>query len=1199
MRFGGKLFIQRGRLTLLALVLLSIILQFQNCGKKPGSTAALHLQLSPDSPFFDQRVRLDVPVADVTQSKAQQAAGDLSEEDASPIDPTNIVVLIHNACATEECIVSEESKSSLVCEITQNSKKIPGLESLIQGYPWRKDEAQTSTDLEEKIRSNFIDDKCIAGVSYNLKYNVEAYTTNDPGFGSQYFHDTINGAVAYDFFYKQALSQIKVGVIDSGVDTTHEDSGSGVNYNLSSECADICHWHGTHVAGIINGRPNNSKGGHGIAKNAYIYSYQVGNSSGRIKTVDIVNALQLAKTHKLDLINMSLGGTNVWDYAIQEGITANIAQGALVVVAAGNSSNNISQSAFYPASFNFDGQITVASASPRGSLVKHEYGTGGYYYSSAMLPLTSDQLSSEIILDPFSNYSGSLVHIAAPGANIYSNFLNNTYGAQQGTSFAAPMVTGALALIKGYLKANNYDVSPQILKTLLLEGSSSLESLNFVDDSGKLVTTVRGSKYLDLEKLKTSIEQFVEQNKTIPAQIFYVSSEVKEIDGKKQVHIKVDVRDGDLSKNLVLYAHTHSAFLDDSEVKGYECQIVSVRQVCDVVIDFNQLGIDPEVYLRVMAGGKTGSLISDLHIPKTAINFGDKTKATLKGDIVAAHYFNDTFEVEGWACLEGFADAIEIQMRINNKTAGTAAYFTVTNRQARGNYKTVCNSPEISLGFRFIVPKHIINSGDSSKLYFRAFHPETGKSFDIPVFTHQPSVEDSSPAIYTDHVFIDKNLSQKHLDVKITKREFKDFILTLEGSACYRNSYKPAIFSLGVDVTNVHKLFPQFRALFPGAIPTESSALATDGASLKSTISRSITSNNPSIRSNDNMGWIRDAGLHSDIFEKMIYKPNSNGEWKNFLIDSSNSLRRRSSAVTVTPNIELNDGCHSPSGFSVRFDLRSYIKQIKSTIDIVYRNDMYTEEQIKNLPAFQPQKNLFLLEDEVNDYNFSDLYFDPSAFNFFIESVFDSELKSVYFSNGAFERFSSERSRTFSSNQQIVPKGLFKYNYTDDVYYRSQSSVGHIDRYYDHILLSENSAFYPWDSYLWEEPLNLVLTESASLSLDQLYLSEVLPVSNTAFGLRAKITYDVGVSWTHTDFNSKIMRFGELNTDFKLQVKVNGAGPWYEVPLEESDYISFYRSGVLVGYENSVLRNATSVQFRILSNGKNQFRITTFGFTAE
>ncbi|KAG0046827.1 hypothetical protein BGZ83_008005 [Gryganskiella cystojenkinii] len=143
---------------------------------------------------------------------------------------------------------------------------------------------------------------------------------------------------------------INVGVIDTGVDYTHEALGScygpGCKIAFGYDFVDLsqtvapggydCVGHGTHVAGIIAGSSNKTNF-YGVAPQATIGAYRVFPCSGTSKDDVIMAALERAYTDGMDIVNLSLGGGSAWantPLARVAGALTNL--GVVVVAAIGN-----------------------------------------------------------------------------------------------------------------------------------------------------------------------------------------------------------------------------------------------------------------------------------------------------------------------------------------------------------------------------------------------------------------------------------------------------------------------------------------------------------------------------------------------------------------------------------------------------------------------------------------------------------------------------------------------------------------------------------------------------------------------------------------------------------------------------------------------------------------------------------------------
>ncbi|MBL7664611.1 MAG: S8 family peptidase [Bacteriovoracaceae bacterium] len=206
--------------------------------------------------------------------------------------------------------------------------------------------------------------------------------------------------------------------------------------------------HGTHVAGIIAANRNNEIGIKGIAQNVKIMAIRAV-PDGDERDKDVANAIRYAVDNGAQVINMSFGkeyspGKELVDaavaYAEQKGV--------LLVHAAGNSASNNDLGKNFPTDTSRDGRYES----------KNWIEVGASTWDSGLL-----------IAAPFSNYGKKQVDVFAPGFQIYSTTPGNNYEAYNGTSMAAPTVSGIAALIISQSK--NLENAARGMKDLLLQTS--------------------------------------------------------------------------------------------------------------------------------------------------------------------------------------------------------------------------------------------------------------------------------------------------------------------------------------------------------------------------------------------------------------------------------------------------------------------------------------------------------------------------------------------------------------------------------------------------------------------------------------------------------------------------------------------------------------------------------------------------------
>jgi len=208
---------------------------------------------------------------------------------------------------------------------------------------------------------------------------------------------------------------VKLAVIDTGIDYTHEDldanykGGYDFVFSDSDPFDDSYNSHGTHVAGIIAAE-RNGIGVVGVAPNASLYAVKVMDGSGHGLTSWVIAGIEWAVENDIDVVVMS-SGTKVDSQSLREACRNASDAGVLLVAAAGNTRGG---DVTYPA--RYDSVIAVTATDP------------------------DDTQAS------FSSI-GPEVELAAPGVDITSTVRGDGYGNLSGTSQAAPHVAGTAALI--------------------------------------------------------------------------------------------------------------------------------------------------------------------------------------------------------------------------------------------------------------------------------------------------------------------------------------------------------------------------------------------------------------------------------------------------------------------------------------------------------------------------------------------------------------------------------------------------------------------------------------------------------------------------------------------------------------------------------------------------------------------------------
>jgi len=326
------------------------------------------------------------------------------------------------------------------------------------------------------------------------------YTFNDPDAGRLWAFNSkagMNVTTAYDKLPNKDAEEIIVAVVDTGVDHNHEDlkdimwtntkeiPGNGIDDDGNGYIDDVhgintlvrdrngnattdtmaSHWHGTHVAGTIAATQNNGIGITGVANNVKIMAIRTVPDDADELDSDIVEGFLYAARNGAKIINCSFGKKHNEQGMIVRDIMNEIGEryNTLIVVSAGNDSTNNDVRLKYPASFDSDNMIVIASTTSNGGL------------------------------SYFSNYGVIGVDVAAPGSDIYSTINNNKYSNASGTSMAAPNASGVAAMVLGY----NPHLSALGLKEVLMNSVTKVPAFQ-----GKVLTGGRVNLEAALKEAK-------------------------------------------------------------------------------------------------------------------------------------------------------------------------------------------------------------------------------------------------------------------------------------------------------------------------------------------------------------------------------------------------------------------------------------------------------------------------------------------------------------------------------------------------------------------------------------------------------------------------------------------------------------------------------------------------------------------------
>lgn len=200
--------------------------------------------------------------------------------------------------------------------------------------------------------------------------------------------------------------------------------------------------HGTHVAGIIAADRENGLGIKGVAGPVKIMAIRTV-PDGDERDKDVANAIRYAAENGAKVINMSFGKSySPNKEVVDEAVKFALSKDVLLIHAAGNDASNVDVEPNYPSPFFMDSQERAGAWLEVGA---------------------STWMAGEKLIAEFSNYGAKRVDLFAPGYRIRSTVPDSGYEDLDGTSMAAPVVSGVAALVRAYYPQLSAEQVRQVL----------------------------------------------------------------------------------------------------------------------------------------------------------------------------------------------------------------------------------------------------------------------------------------------------------------------------------------------------------------------------------------------------------------------------------------------------------------------------------------------------------------------------------------------------------------------------------------------------------------------------------------------------------------------------------------------------------------------------------------------------------------
>lgn len=308
---------------------------------------------------------------------------------------------------------------------------------------------QIQNDLLSELPSKYTAKKVLI---YEECIFTKDSVPNDPRIDECWYHDAIGTYKAWD--YTQGSPDIIVAIVDDGCETRCNEFAGRIHkpYNVFSRTDDVYpspDQHGTHVSGLALAASNNNAGIAGVAPKCQLMPVKVFDDNGFCTTTSVLDGVLYAVYNGADVVNLSLG----MSFHIrmteeeQEILTKNLFK----------KEERLWNKVFSIARKN---NAVVVLAAGNDALLA---GIDPIQRSNDIIVVAAvDQDTAEICKAEYSNY-GRYTKVSAPGSNMLSTIGKDEYGYKSGTSMAAPLVTGTVALMKSINRA----LSPKQIRSIL------------------------------------------------------------------------------------------------------------------------------------------------------------------------------------------------------------------------------------------------------------------------------------------------------------------------------------------------------------------------------------------------------------------------------------------------------------------------------------------------------------------------------------------------------------------------------------------------------------------------------------------------------------------------------------------------------------------------------------------------------------